>query len=224
MHTGVGQITEIYLDGSARVDCVPELVPASVQYLLDYAFDSDIPLAATVFFYDSSPNGFRAALPLQSSWTLGTRLNLRGPLGRGFLLPASARKIALIAFDDSPTRLYGLISLGLKQNSEVDLVCNSTLQDVPEIVEVQPLQQASEICKWADFIALDVARENLNQLKEMLKGLEQVPAAREAQVLVRTSMPCGGLAECGICAVTIQHDWKMACKDGPVFLLKEGIN
>jgi dihydroorotate dehydrogenase electron transfer subunit len=146
---------------------------------------------------------------------------LRGPLGHGFVLPPSARKIALIAFDDSPARLRGVISLGLKQDSEMVLISNSIVENLPEAVEIQPLQAASEICKWADFIAFDAARENLNQLQEILKGLEQVAAVREAQLLVRTSMPCGGLAECGVCAVTIQHDWKMTCKDGPVFLLKD---
>jgi hypothetical protein len=92
---------------------------------------------------------------------------------------------------------------------------------LPEIVEIQPLAVFKDVCKWADFIALDVSRENLNGVKELFVGLEQVPAAREAQILIRTSMPCGGLAECGVCAVTVRHDWRMACKDGPVFLLKD---
>ncbi|MBI3152940.1 MAG: hypothetical protein HYZ21_12455, partial [Chloroflexi bacterium] len=43
----------------------------------------------------------------------------------------------------------------------------------------------------------------------------------EAQVLIRTQMPCGALAECGICAVMVGQQWKMACKDGPVFDWKE---
>jgi len=45
--------------------------------------------------------------------------------------------------------------------------------------------------------------------------------AGEAQVLVVTPMPCGGLAECGVCAFTTRRGWKMACKDGPVFDLSE---
>ena len=32
-------------------------------------------------------------------------------------------------------------------------------------------------------------------------------------------MPCGGAAECGICAVPFGRGWKLACKDGPVFEL-----
>lgn len=226
MHTSTGQIAEIYLDGSVRIDCPPELVPAPGQYLLAHANGSDIipvggsSLPAALFFYDSTPNGFRAAPPIPPVWTLGTWLNLRGPLGHGFALPVPARKAALIAWDDTPARLRGVMSLALKDNLEVVLVCNSTTQDLPELVEVQPLQAVKEVCKWADFIAFDVARENLFQLKEMFGELAQVAAPREAQVLVRTPMPCGGLAECGVCAVSIHHDWKMTCKDGPVFVLK----
>src|SRR5690349_1144751 len=99
MHTGTGQLTQMYLDGSAQLDCPSNLIPAPGQYLLAHDGRSDSPLAVPVFFYDSAPQGFRFVLPEASSWTLGTRLSLRGPLGHGFNLPASARKIALIALD-----------------------------------------------------------------------------------------------------------------------------
>jgi hypothetical protein len=135
--------------------------------------------------------------------------------------------VALIAFDESPARLQGLISIALKQEAEVVLVCNTAVDGLPEAVEVQPLQVLIDIYQWADYAALDVARENLHQLGEMLgmekqaKGgaLSASKGPREAQVLVRAPMPCGALAECGICALTIRHEWKMICKDGPVFEL-----
>jgi NAD(P)H-flavin reductase len=144
---------------------------------------------------------------------------LRGPLGHGFVIPAFARKIALIAFDDSPARLRGLISIALKQDAEIVLVCNSAVDDLPEAVEVQPLQTLIDIYQWADYAALDVVRENLNRLGQMLGTGNQAGEPREAQVLIRAPMPCGALAECGVCALTIRREWKMICKDGPVFEL-----
>jgi hypothetical protein len=197
------------------------LIPAPGQYLLAYASGSTSPLAVPVFFSDSAPNGFRSAPLLDSSWMPGTRLNLRGPLGRGFSLPASVRKTALIAFDESPARLRGLIPVALKQGAEVVLVSNTVLDDIPEAVEVQPLQAMFEIYRWADYVAFDIERENLIHLKENFGKLEQAKSPREAQVLVRAPMPCGALAECGVCALTIRHEWKMVCKDGPVFEMKE---
>ena len=221
MHTGIGQITQIYLDGSAQVDCPSNLIPTPGQYLHAHASASDAPLPVPVYFYDSAPQGFRFAPPYPSSWTIGSKLTLRGPLGHGFHFPTSARKLALIALDESPARLHGLIQTALNQKLEAVLVCNSPTNNLPEDVEVQPLQAMGEICTWADFIAMDVARENLDPLKEMTSKLWQIPAVRDAQILIHTAMPCGDLAECGVCAIGVHHDWKMACKDGPVFTLKD---
>ena len=221
MKIGEGQLFEIYLDSSIRIICPPELIPAPGQYILAHASGSDSPLAVPVFFSDSAPNGFRSAPMMSSSWNPGTRLNLRGPLGRGFSIPSFARKVALIAFDESPARLRGLILIALKLDAEVVLVSDSALDDIPEVVEVQPLQAMTDIYQWADYAAFDVARENLNQLKEKFGRMNQAKSPREAQVLVRAPMPCGALAECGVCALTIRHEWKMICKDGPVFEMKE---
>lgn len=211
MKNGQGQVAEIFLDSRVRLVCPPELIPAPGQYLLAHAVDSGDPLADSVFFSQSAPNGFVAA-PGQS-WIPGTQLNLRGPLGHGFSIPAAARKVALVAFDDSPERLRGLIPLAFKLGAEVVLVSDVPAADLPEAVEVQPLQALDEICRWSDFAAFDVARENLPELKKRIGVGNQL----QAQILIRAPMPCGAIAECGVCAVNIRREWKLICKDGPVF-------
>lgn len=207
-----------------RVSCPSNLIPSPGQYLL--AGDgSGAPLPVPLFHTDSAPQGFIhrtastlvAAAPLPGSWLPGLELHLRGPLGRGFTLPASARKVGLVAFDDSPARLKGLIQPALKQEAAVVLLCNSAPENLPDDVEVQPLSTLQEIVEWADYLACDVARENLNQLRERLGKLNQLPAGKETQVLIRTPVPCGGVADCGVCAVSLKSDWRLACKDGPVF-------
>lgn len=216
MHTGEGQILELMLEDGyrfARVACPPNFVPSPGQYLL--AGDgSDSPLPVALFYTYSAPQGFIAAPPIPNSWNPGLTLHLRGPLGRGFVLPSSVRKVGLVAFEDSPARLKGLIGQALKQGAAVVLVCKSNPDDLPDEVEVQPISSLREIGEWADYIAFDVARENLNQLKEELGKSNQLLAA---QILIRTPVPCGGMAECGVCAVTLKSSWKLACKDGPVF-------
>ena len=221
MKIGEGQLFEIFLDASIRIICPPELIPAPGQYILAHASGSDSPLAVPVFFSDSAPNGFRSAPMINSPWNPGAHLNLRGPLGRGFSIPLFTRKVALIAFDDSPARLRGLISMALKLDAEVVLVSDSALDDIPEVVEVQPLQALMEIFQWADYAAFDGGRESLNRLGERFGKGVPTKGPREAQVLVRAPMPCGALAECGVCALTIRHEWKMICKDGPVFDLRD---
>ena len=223
MHTGKGQVFELILEDGfrhARVSCPSNLIPSPGQYLL--AGDgANSPLPVPLFHTDSAPQGFIAAAPIPDSWNPGTELQLRGPLGHGFGLPLTVRKVGLIAFDNSPARLRGLIQPALKQDAAVVLVYNSSVENLPDEVEVHPLSALNDIVEWADYLAFDVARENLNQLREHLGKLNQVAAGKDAQVLVRTAIPCGGVAECGICAVTLKASWKLACKDGPVFDWRE---
>lgn len=223
MHTGKGQVVELMLEDGlrhTRISCPTNLIPAPGQYLL--ASDaSDSPLPASIFSTDSTPQGFIAAAPVPDSWIPGRELHLRGPLGRGFNLPGSARKVALVAFDDAPLRLRGLIVPALKSGAAVTLVTNLGSDSLPDEVEVQPVSALAEIAEWADVLAFDVACGNLFKLEEYLGSMKQAWAGKGAQVLVRTPMPCGGIADCGVCAVAFRSGWKMACKDGPVFELME---
>jgi len=58
-------------------------------------------------------------------------------------------------------------------------------------------------------------------LRESLGTSKQLPASYEAQVLIRTAVPCGGIADCSVCGVSLKSGWQLACKDGPVFDLRE---
>jgi len=220
MKTGKGQILEIYLDGGVRIVCTPELIPASGQYLLaSDALDSVLPVP--LYYTDSALGGFIASFPIPAAWLPGTHFYLRGPLGRGFAVPTSARKVALVAFDDAPLRLRGLIKSVLKQGAAVVLVSDFPVGEVSDEVEVQPASALQDVLTWADYAAFDVARENLFGLREKLGMMRQVSASVETQILVRTAMPCGGVADCAVCAVSLKSGWQMACKDGPVFKLWE---
>jgi len=79
------------------------------------------------------------------------------------------------------------------------------------------MKSLGEILRWADYVAVDVSRENLPVVREILKKGDHSKVPAETQVLVRTPMPCGTFAECGVCAVPLKDGWTMACKDGPVF-------
>jgi len=220
VHSGQGQLVETFVDSGGRIVCPPELIPVPGQYLLAHTDVSDsplAPLAVPIFFSESAPNGFRAAASLPAAWRPGARLFLRGPLGRGFVLPSSARRVALIAFDDSASRLHGLIPPALKAGAAITLVCDGPPEDLSEEVEAQPLKSMREAYAWADYAAIDVARENLPGLWSMLDGAGQAQRKAETQVLVRTPMPCGAMAECGVCAVVLKDSWIMICRDGPVF-------
>jgi len=220
MLAGKGKVIELILENGyrhARISCDTHLIPSPGQCLLAGTLSQSDPLPVSLFSKESTHKSFIASAPIPETWTPGTEIYLRGPLGRGFTLPHSARKVALVAFDDHPARLSGLLRYALMQDAAVTLVCDENELQVPDEVEVQPLSALGEILEWADYTAFDVARENLSALKESVGKQNQMSVKKEAQVLIRTPMPCGGIADCGVCAVTLKSNWKLACKDGPVF-------
>jgi len=220
MLAGKGKVIELILDNGnrhARISCAGNLIPSPGQYLLAGAASQPDTHPISLFSTESTHESFIACAPIPETWTPGIEIYLRGPLGRGFALPPSARKVVLVAFDFSPARLSMLIQLGLKQGAAVVLVCDESELQLPDEVEIQPLSALGDILEWADYTAFDVARENLSVLKEAVGKQNQMSVKNEAQVLIRTSMPCGGIADCGVCAVTLKSNWKLTCKDGPVF-------
>jgi dihydroorotate dehydrogenase electron transfer subunit len=219
MDTAKGCIEEIYLDGrrAARFSCSPALVPAPGQYLLAHTADSDSPLAHPVYQAGTCPGGFYAAPPLPSNWHPGAKLTLHGPFGHGFNLPASSRFVALAAFGETCARLLPLLEPALAQKAAVVLLTDNPPSGLPSAVEISPLSALAETAQWADYLAIDIPRAILTETFESLKILSYVGYA---QIFIETPVPCGGIADCGVCAVNVRKGYKLACKDGPVFDLK----
>ncbi|HAV77740.1 MAG TPA: hypothetical protein DCX53_10365 [Anaerolineae bacterium] len=220
MYIGKGQVVELLLDDGnrhARISCDSNLIPSPGQYLVAGTASQSDHLPVPLFSTESITEGFIACAPVPVGWIPGTEVYIRGPLGRGFSLPQVARKVALVAFDDSPARLRVLMLNALKQGAAVVLICDTSENLLPDDVEIQPLSALGEILTWADYTAFDVTRENLLGLRLIMDGQNQIPINSEAQTLVRMPMPCGGVADCGVCAVSLKSKWKLACKDGPVF-------
>lgn len=224
MHTGKGQVVELILENGhreARISCPADLIPSPGQYLLAGIASSADPLPVPLFSTESTLESFVACAPVPDLWTPGLPLILRGPLGRRFELPATSRKVAMIPFDGVVGRLKALVRPALQQGAGVVLVSDSDGEWLPDEVEIQPVSALGEVLAWADYAVFDVSRERLPKLRERLGGESQISVKGEAQVLVYAPVPCGGVAECGVCAVNLKSSWKLVCKDGPVFDLRE---
>jgi NAD(P)H-flavin reductase len=220
MALGTVTLTELRLEPagfSGKITCPSALRPAPGQYLTASSPDTNEPLPAILFPSQLEADGVRVAAPLPSGWTAGMKLTLRGPLGNGFHMPGTARRVALAGLDGGSARLMPLALQALFQQAAVTLYAPEAPAGLPDEVEVLPLDLLPEALQWADFVALDVSRPALGNLRPYL-GLNPFhrPAC-QIQILVRTAMPCGGLAECGVCAVPGRGGWLLACSDGPVF-------
>lgn len=224
----MGSFTQI--EGSliaGQIACPAQAIPAPGQYVLaDALADWREAISFPLFRAGIVPEGMKVAPPLPESWTPGSELVLRGPTGQGFTLPPRTRRIGLVALDVTAARLLGLGEVALERGNEVTLFYDGAeshieLQDLPLAVEVLPLESLSEALKGMDYLALDLPLHSLAGLRQRL-GLsseQQLPCP--AQALLLSAMPCGGLGECGGCAVHTQKGWRLACKDGPVFDLND---
>lgn len=220
------KLVEIFSLGGSRagiLDLPHKTWPIPGQYLPAQALANSSEILPTPLFRVGTETERLALAPLPASWQPGDRLVLLPPQGQGFLLPASALRVALCAIGVDPSRLMPLIPLALDQNATVTLVCDpqpspDILHLIPSVVEVAPLSTLMDNLEWPEYLALDLKRESLPQLDELIP-LDSLHF--EGQVLVRTDMPCHGLGDCGVCAVETPHGMKLACSDGPVFNLSE---
>lgn len=213
-------LTEIRLETSGvagRISFPAGMRPAPGQYLAASSPSADDLLAIPLFPSKIDSGEIWAAAPLPEHWNAGMKLNLRGPLGNGFHLPPTARRIALASLEGAPDRLLPLAHQALQQQAAVAIYSSTNPTDLPTEVEVLPLDLLPEAPGWADFLALEVALPQIAAIGARLKLRPHQRPDCQTQVLVRADMPCNGLAECGICSVITQEGWAYTCNDGPVF-------
>lgn len=219
-------IHEIRFDSAsapaAWVACPTEAIPAPGQYVSAWApSDSAAPLATPLFAAKIDQGGFLAAPPAPRSWEPGLVLELRGPLGRGFSLPMTTRRLALVALGESNARLMPVIDLALQKDIAITLFSAVSTPSISSLVEIYPLQELPAGLAWADLLMLDASVDDLERLRDYLRLKPDELLPCPAQILIAANLPCGGLAECGACFVPGRRKWKRACQDGPVFDLNE---
>ena len=223
MRWHTGWVREVHGDGSghpaALISCPPAAIPSAGRYVL--AADKDSILPFPLFTSQVVDDGFLCAPPIPGTWYPGISLSLRGPLGHGFSIPEGIQRLALAAFGDTTARLLPLIHTAIRRNISVAVFAESTLSLLPSEVEVNLLGAVSEALSWADFLIVDLPVDALPRLLAALgvDHTDRIPCPGQALVII--PMPCGGVAECGVCALPAGKGWKLMCRDGPVVDLKE---
>lgn len=220
-------LLEQYQNAAGSLVCSSAVAPHAGQYLQAHDPSDDLDATSHSLFVSglAEPQAHRGELEfdiaglLPDSWQPGTQLLVRGPLGRGFNLPRSVRKLALAAIHSSPGRLLPLLAQA--SAAEVTLFCDQPGGELPMHVEQQGLENLPSATAWADFLGIDIAIEDLDELPNLFGLKQSLPKKIQAQVLVRSAMPCCGLAQCGVCAIATSKGAKLVCEDGPVFELSD---
>ncbi len=118
----------------------------------------------------------------------------------------------------NPGRLLALLETAQTQNAEITLLTENIPPALPPSIEILPLSALPETARWADYLALDAPRTALPTLQALLHPeLRAYSSGYTIEILLETPLPCGGIAECGACAVSTPRATLLACKDGPVF-------
>ncbi len=224
MPSADGKLVEIRQDThglSGVLACPPGVRPAAGQYLLACG-DHPSEVIATPLFPAGPPGGdLVVAPPLPEHWVPGQTLHLRGPLGHGFTLPASARHVALCAQQAPPSLLLPLAIQALERGAAVALYTDQRPMHLAEDIEVLPVELLPEALVWADYLAACLPQAHLAAFRRSLGLPARQPARCPVEVLLLAPMPCGGPAECGVCAVLTRSGWQHICSDGPVFKLDQ---
>ena len=164
------------------------------------------------------PEGFEAEIEHAEDWPLGSTLDLLGPIGPGFRPPRLARRWLLASLRGNFSRLFPLVEDGLSRGCAVSAWSSGETPRLPPAVEVLPALRDG--LAWADYVALDADPETLSRWSADATGDEPTLARSVGEVLLDLPMLCG-FGGCLACAVTSRGEWKLACKDGPVFPLAE---
>lgn len=204
---------------SLRFDLPGEINPAAGQYLLGVVLEKEDILATTLFMAGRSDRGVILTGNPPAGWVPGDRVVLRGPFGRGFRLPANARRVGVVSLSGRVSRLLPLISSALAHKAAVSLFSQHVPASLPAEVEVLPVEGLSDGWKWADYIGIEADFAQLNGLRGHLRLGEAARPPCPAEIMVGAEYPCGGIAECGVCSVKSGGRIRLACKDGPVFEL-----
>lgn len=202
----------------ASLTCPAGSIPPCGQYLLAVDLDDRSALLATpLFAVEKTNQGFWSTPLSEVSWSPGTILDLAGPLGHGFDLPENMQRLGLVALGETVSRLVPLVHQITLTHTGITLFTDLRLPPLPAALEVYPLASLHEMLDWPDFLALDVPVNRLADLRQVLGLSSGERLACPAQALIVTSIPCGGLGMCGVCAVAGRKGWKLVCEDGPVF-------
>jgi dihydroorotate dehydrogenase electron transfer subunit len=177
------------------------------------------PFLRVPLFLTSGPNApAQFYLPLGHPYTRlapGDRLDLLGPVGRGFRLPRRGSHVLVIAA--ALERLLPLIEAALAEELAVTALTPRSADLLPAEVEIHRGPLTAELAQWADVVALDVAEPRVRA--QHIRALAPQRGPEYVQALVAPPLPCGTGA-CQACWVELSQSQvrKLACEDGPVFL------
>lgn len=156
--------------------------------------------------------------PEESRWELGDSISLKGPIGNGFSDLSMYQNILLINLGTNHGVLSALMEVGLKSNKNVAIFTKNHEIQFPPTVEIILPGLLEESINWADFIVVDIDRDNLSIEHELIKTIDL--SNTPCEIFIYCPILCSGNAECMVCTINTKKGKVKTCKQGQVFDLK----
>lgn len=167
----------------------------------------------------------------------GDVVDVLGPLGSGFLVEPSSRNLLLVAGGMGIAPLVALCDQAVEKELSVTMIMGTATARqaypahlLPPQVELvlatedgsagtsgRATDLLSEYLGWADQVFACGPR---GMYASMSSLLVRAMSRKSVQVSVEERMACG-VGACLGCSIQTRHGTKTACKEGPVFELKE---
>lgn len=156
--------------------------------------------------------------PSASPFEPNQPLHLLGPFGSKFQWPFGLTRLLLMG--DSPERLWLFVDEALRRDVSVAWLWPSSVPEwagaLPPAVEFHGGAPTRELADWADVAVLDVPEAS--EAARHLRALNPLKPAHFVQAMCVPTLPCGTGA-CQACWVETRRGRKLACVDGPIFVI-----
>jgi dihydroorotate dehydrogenase electron transfer subunit len=171
----------------------------------------------------------------------GDALDVIGPLGTGFPLPAHGRNLLLVSDTYEISPLLGQMERALAAGMAVTLALGANraaglypVAALPPVVELQaatldgslgrrgPVTELlPDLLRWADLVCALGSTELYRALRRQTEQLRFRVEPNYLYGLVMNGLLACGVGACLGCAITTERGSKLICLDGPVFDLAE---
>lgn len=204
----------------------------------------DLPLRRPLSFHKISQDGEIALLFAVVGWGTewlaqrkpGESIDLLGPLGRGFEIYPTSRKLLLVAGGIGIAPLVALAEQAIASGRSVTLLIG--VKTAPHIYpdrllpsEVEVVTATEDGLSGHKGMITDLIPQLITDVDQVfacgplpmyrkMAGMSDHLRDKPCQVLLEVVMGCG-VGACLSCTIETEHGQRLACKDGPVFELNE---
>lgn len=198
-------------------------------FLIDKTFNS---LRSGQFFLVSNPTKDSKIMPVyvfsldqevdfsfpsDARWDIGDFLHFHGPIGSGFNDLSMYSNIFLLSLNSDLLSLNALFNTGIKENKNIVYYSENKDIPIPPTVEIITKDRIAETIEWANYIAIEMKREDLPKNYEVLKNIKE--HALTCELLIYCPILCLGKANCLICSLKTKQGWVKTCQQGQIFNL-----